>query len=176
MSRKRAAPSRLRAEKPHRLRALVGGLLGLLGRYPGRGVMVALAVLATSTISTNALLKQTARHPAPMFGAFPPPPLPPAAPAREAAPAAASAEDVADAAMIREVQAGLARAGFYDGPVDGVNGPRTVLAIEAFERAQHLPERGDPTPLVLARLRQASPGVPLPRPKAAPPPRAAAGL
>ena len=46
-----------------------------------------------------------------------------------------------DAVVIR-VQRGLARAGYYRGPIDGVIGPRTRYAILAYERNHGLPAEG----------------------------------
>lgn len=52
-----------------------------------------------------------------------------------------SSRDYNDAVVIR-VQQGLARAGYYRGPIDGVIGPRTQYAIRAYERNHGLPADG----------------------------------
>jgi hypothetical protein len=36
--------------------------------------------------------------------------------------------------IVLEVQRGLARAGYYHGPIDGIMGPQTRRAIRAYER------------------------------------------
>ena len=46
-----------------------------------------------------------------------------------------------DSVVIR-VQQGLARSGYYRGPIDGVIGPRTRYAILAYERNHGLPADG----------------------------------
>jgi hypothetical protein len=38
-----------------------------------------------------------------------------------------------------EVQRGLARAGYYRGPIDGIMGPQTRRAIRAYERDHNMP-------------------------------------
>src|SRR5258707_1062832 len=44
--------------------------------------------------------------------------------------------------MIRRAQEALADKGFYDGPTDGVSGPRTRAAIRDFQHSRHLAETG----------------------------------
>jgi peptidoglycan hydrolase-like protein with peptidoglycan-binding domain len=44
--------------------------------------------------------------------------------------------------MIRRAQEALTEKGFYDGPTDGVSGPRTRAAIRDFQRSRNLPETG----------------------------------
>jgi len=44
--------------------------------------------------------------------------------------------------MIRRAQEALAEKGFYDGPTDGVSGPRTRSAIRDFQHSRHLAETG----------------------------------
>ncbi|MGV6847556.1 MAG: lytic murein transglycosylase [Marinibacterium sp.] len=53
----------------------------------------------------------------------------------------------------QEVQRRLTAAGFDTGGDDGVIGPKSIAAIEAYERARGLPVTGRATPELLARLR-----------------------
>ena len=41
------------------------------------------------------------------------------------------------ASSVRETQMRLARAGYYQGPIDGVMGPRTRYAIRAYQRSHN---------------------------------------
>lgn len=45
-------------------------------------------------------------------------------------------------AMIRDLQRALLRAGFPPGPIDGVYGPRTRGALQAYQRSRFLPDDG----------------------------------
>lgn len=57
--------------------------------------------------------------------------------------------------LIADIQRELARRGFYDGPADGLTGPRTEAAIRAFEQAARLKVTGEPTDALLAQIRRA---------------------
>lgn len=58
---------------------------------------------------------------------------------RESARSSADASvKTAKALSVRQVQQALAKAGFYQGPVDGKIGPKTQEAIKAFQKAQGL--------------------------------------
>jgi hypothetical protein len=54
--------------------------------------------------------------------------------------------------LVARVQARLARAGYYAGPVDGVMGPRTRYAIRAYEYRHGLPVDGRIDGHLLARM------------------------
>ncbi len=71
-------------------------------------------------------------------------------------PAAAPRTPAPDAArdLVRDLQTALARAGHYQGTVDGLMGPRTERAIRAAEAALGLPETGRATERLLERLRR----------------------
>ncbi len=56
--------------------------------------------------------------------------------------------------LIADIQRELARRGFYDGPADGLSGPRTDAAIRAFEQAARLKVTGEPTDALLAQIRR----------------------
>ncbi|AFY37957.1 OpcA protein [[Leptolyngbya] sp. PCC 7376] len=53
-----------------------------------------------------------------------------------------------------ETQALLGKLGFYSGPVDGIASVRTVVAIQAAQKAYGFKETGKVTPEFLARLQQ----------------------
>lgn len=59
----------------------------------------------------------------------------------------------ADAALIMEIQRGLANIAYTDVSVDGVAGDQTRAAIRRFERHYRLPETGEPSETVLKKLR-----------------------
>lgn len=59
----------------------------------------------------------------------------------------------ADAALIMEIQRGLANIAYTDVSVDGVAGEQTRNAIRRFERHYRLPETGEPSEAVLKKLR-----------------------
>lgn len=52
-----------------------------------------------------------------------------------------------------ELQRRLTDAGYDTGGVDGRIGPRTLAAVQAFQKARGLPQDGYPNPALLARLR-----------------------
>ncbi|OYX15231.1 MAG: hypothetical protein B7Z15_01255 [Rhizobiales bacterium 32-66-8] len=57
--------------------------------------------------------------------------------------------------LVAELQRELARRGFYDGPADGVMGPKTEAAIRSFEQGARLKVTGEPTDALLAQVRRA---------------------
>jgi peptidoglycan hydrolase-like protein with peptidoglycan-binding domain len=114
-------------------------------------VAFTVGMLGAVAILVNALFLQSGPHPAPLFKA----PLPPVAAgeatnsvvvavprARPADPVPAKIETPAVARtpgeIMTEIQRELARRGFYDGPIDGVHGPKTDSAIRDFEQAAGL--------------------------------------
>lgn len=58
--------------------------------------------------------------------------------------------------LVREVQAELSGRGLYDGPVDGIFGPRTEAAIFDFEIGAGLKPTGKPNPALLSAMRGAT--------------------
>jgi hypothetical protein len=64
-----------------------------------------------------------------------------------------SPEPGPERAQIVELQKALSRHGFDPGPADGVFGPRTRAALNAFQRRERLPVTDRPSPEALARLR-----------------------
>jgi peptidoglycan hydrolase-like protein with peptidoglycan-binding domain len=72
--------------------------------------------------------------------------------ARPAPPAATTAPATVDRATTRAVQAQLRRAGLYHGPVDGVWGRNTRLALEDFQRQHGEAVTGEPSHDTLVAL------------------------
>jgi peptidoglycan hydrolase-like protein with peptidoglycan-binding domain len=70
-------------------------------------------------------------------------------PASEAA-APASAEA---SPLVRDVQKGLAARGLYDGPADGIIGPKTTSAILFFQETEGLPMDGEPSEALIGHLK-----------------------
>ncbi|WP_321505199.1 peptidoglycan-binding domain-containing protein [Breoghania sp.] len=98
-------------------------------------------LLTSCLIVANALSFQPGKHPAPLFSTR----------------AAAVAETVQPSRpqpseLVTDLQSSLKRIGFYSGPVDGLNGPRTEEAIRAYERASGLAVTGRPSHALRARL------------------------
>jgi peptidoglycan hydrolase-like protein with peptidoglycan-binding domain len=161
----------------------VGGglpMLRALGWSARDAVAVVMAALATVAILVNVLLMQKGSHPAPMFkGAAAPAkaavvaePIPPAVPRPRAAEATlASAAGLAPAAtkpapatgprtpgeIITDIQRELARRGYYDGPIDGLYGPRTDGAIRDFEQAASFKPSTEPSEALLQSILRAQP-------------------
>ncbi len=166
---------------------VAGAALRPVGRYVVTHPLDAMAVLALAAAATlilsNALLRQTARHPAPLFaerGAEPP-----AAPIAQrprtdttgtVAPAALRKPADAPAGrpkaeIVAEVQRELLRRGFYDGAVDGLTGPKTDAAIRDYEQAMGLKQTGEATEALVAQLKRSQIAKPSPdKPVAEKPP------
>jgi peptidoglycan hydrolase-like protein with peptidoglycan-binding domain len=102
-------------------------------------------------ILVNALFLQKGPHPAPLFktslmsvtpadATSSVPIAVPRARPPEAAPAKAEAPTLprTQAEIMSDIQRELARHGFYDGPIDGVHGPKTDGAMRDFEQAAGL--------------------------------------
>ena len=143
-----------------------GGLRGLLrralGRSPLDGVALFVAVVAVGAILLNALYRQPGPHPAPIFSVKPRPVAEPAEvvppmPRTRPAPMIAKPEAVARsrADITTDIQRELSRRGLYDGPVDGVTGPKTDAAIRDFETSAKLKASGEPTEDVLRAIQRA---------------------
>ena len=144
-----------------------GGILGLLRRVFGRnpadtfGIFVLL--VGAGMILVNALYRQPGPHPAPIFSIKPRPvasepasvivPVVPRVPANllTAKPETASRPR---ADVTSDIQRELSRRGLYDGPVDGVIGPKTDAAIRDFETAAKLKATGEPTEDILRSIQR----------------------
>jgi peptidoglycan hydrolase-like protein with peptidoglycan-binding domain len=181
-ARRRAAASRPEAE-PAADSAIARVVDRAFENPAMSGGLMVMAITAMAIMS-NALFLQAGRHPEPLFSTRPAPvaqhpakaptavPLPharelpqapvaqaptpaPAVPVPQATPAA-PAQQVADTgkALIADVQRELARLGVYTGAIDGLSGSRTRAAISSWQAAAGLKVTGEPTPSLLAALRQ----------------------
>ena len=59
----------------------------------------------------------------------------------------------ADPELVKEIQRRLADLGYQTGPADGLAGPRTRAAIEAYQKAKGLKTTGEPSAALLKRLK-----------------------
>lgn len=129
-----------------------------------------LLALAAGSILVNALHMQPGPHPSPIFSIKPRPVASIEAPAivvpaaaRAAPPSLlapkpdagtpAAARQRAD--IVSDIQRELTRRGLYDGPADGVLGPKTDAAIRDFETSTKLKATGEPTEDVLRAIQAA---------------------
>ena len=76
--------------------------------------------------------------------------------------------------LVAEIQRELARRGLYNGPADGLTGPRTTSAILFFEETVGMEQTGEPTSRVLSALKIDSATTVAAIPKALPKDRPAA--
>ena len=61
--------------------------------------------------------------------------------------------------LVQQVQKALAARGLYDGPADGLTGPRTVSAILFFQETEGLEQTGDVSQALLAKIKSLSSAV-----------------
>jgi peptidoglycan hydrolase-like protein with peptidoglycan-binding domain len=130
---------------------------GIIARYPHEFVGIVMAAVATAAIFVNALFLQRGPHPAPIFAPHPltkreaalPPHRPQALPTT-AAPPAASARN--QARLTADIQRELARRGYYDGPVDGLWGAKTLAAARDLLQATGLKLKPEPSEDLLHAL------------------------
>ena len=151
-----------------------------LGRNPLDAIGLFVLVIAAGGILINALYRQPGPHPAPIFSIKPRPVasseptggVVPAMPnARPDSLAAVKPEVAARsrADIITDIQRELSRRGLYDGPVDGVLGPKTDSAIRDFEASAKLKATGEPSEDVLRTIVRAPTKAEAVAPKAARP-------
>lgn len=126
-------------------------------------LVVMVAAAAITAIFINGLLLQPGPHPAPIFSVRPLPiatndttggivamlPRPRRAGVEGGGPALATRTRTE---IIADVQRELARRGFYDGPVDGIDGAKTNVAIRDFEQAAGLRPSVEPTEALLQAI------------------------
>jgi len=127
----------------------------VLGRNPRDAVALAAVALAVGAILVNALHLQPGPHPAPIFKirARPvaaPEPVnslaslrPPHAPPARGDGGAAIGRTRAD--VVADIQRELAKRSFYDGPADGMSGPKTDAALRDFIQAAGLRVPAEPS-------------------------------
>ena len=70
-----------------------------------------------------------------------------------AAGAVASAPASYDTVTVRDIQQGLTRLGYYQGPSDGNFGAPTEAAIRHYQQDNHLPVDGQPSANLLSQIR-----------------------
>jgi peptidoglycan hydrolase-like protein with peptidoglycan-binding domain len=143
-----------------------GGVRALLRRALGRNPLDAIAIvlllIAAGAILTNALYRQPGPHPAPIFSIKPRPvasepaggvvPAMPRARPEGLVTAKPEAAARSRADIITDIQRELSRRALYDGPVDGVLGPKTDSAIRDFETSAKLKATGEPSEDVLRAI------------------------
>ncbi len=103
-----------------------------------RAAVAGTTALVCVLVAANAFYGQAGVHPAPLFAT------------RSATAESRSAN--ASPETIQAVQLALLQGGFYDGPLDGRNGPKTRRAVEDFERGAGLAVTGEPSEALLSAL------------------------
>jgi peptidoglycan hydrolase-like protein with peptidoglycan-binding domain len=125
--------------------------------------VVIVAAAAITAIFINGLFLQPGPHPAPIFSVRPLPisssettggivaslPRPRRTGVEGGAPALATR---ARTEIIADMQRELGRRGFYDGPIDGIDGAKTIAAIRDFEQAASLRPSVEPTEALLQAI------------------------
>lgn len=123
-------------------RAVLALVARALLRWPAEIVGLTVVASVCVAIVVNALYLQPSPHPAPMSAAKARPKALPESTGTVStdalAPPPATAQKPTARArtqVITEIQRELARRRFYDGPIDGVYGPRTDAAVREFQQA-----------------------------------------
>jgi len=146
-----------------------GGVRALLrralGRRPLDAIGIFVLVIAAGAILINALYRQPGPHPAPIFSIKPRPvasepiggvvPVMPRARPEGLVTVKPAAGMRSRADIITDIQRELSPRGLYDGPVDGVLGPKTDSAIRDFEMSAKLKATGEPSEDVLRAIMRA---------------------
>jgi peptidoglycan hydrolase-like protein with peptidoglycan-binding domain len=133
-------------------------------RRPRDSMAGAVAGVGAIAILVNALFMQSGPHPAPIFANKPVPVTAPLmGPVVSLMPQGRVGEAKTDLTsnrprsdMIADIQRQLTRRGFYDGPADGVYGPKTDTAIRDFEQAAGLRPSAEPNDVLLATISKSS--------------------
>lgn len=153
MARKKKAAPRRKKKQTYEESAFRVRMPAIVRERPLDSFGLFLVASVATAISVNALMLQDARKPLRM-----------AAPSINSAPVQSSSNtsattpavapnNEATTMLVREVQAELTRRGLYDGPSDGIFGPKTEAAIFDFEMGAGLRLTGKPNPQLLAALR-----------------------
>ena len=170
---KRKSPDtgNMRGRKPQPKQSRAVRLLLASGAWIGRhpralGGLVAFGVIF-SFVAANALWYQPRRHPAPFLATRAAVDLKHIAAkddlAENVEPGVTvfrierqseqkPAEKPKPSDLVRRIQAALAARGLYDGPADGLTGPRTEAAILFFEQTEGMEETGTASQAILDRL------------------------
>jgi peptidoglycan hydrolase-like protein with peptidoglycan-binding domain len=142
---------------------MAGTVLRACMRRPLDSIGLVAIAAAAGTIVVNALYLQQGSHPAPIRSAnvrISAPAettgslvmMPRPRPAEPGAAKDAPAPQRSRAQIVNDVQRELVRRGFYDGPVDGIYGPKMDAAIREFEQAAGMRSTGDPTEALLGAI------------------------
>lgn len=167
--RKSPDPGNTRGRKPQPQRSRAMRMLMASGAWIGRhpralGGLVAFGVIF-SFVAANALWYQPRRHPAPFLATRAAVDQKRVAAADETASEPGvtvfrierqsdekPVEKPKPSELVRKIQEGLAARGLYDGPADGLTGPKTEAAILFFEQTEGMEETGNASPAILDRL------------------------
>lgn len=129
---------------------------------PKRSEILAFSgILVIGYVWYNALWLQSGKHPAPMFSSTREhvSTITPPIPALRGDDIAASINDKPDAErveLIRALQKNLRVLGYYNGDVDGLDGPMTRGAVAGYEAAQGMPKTGKASVRLLEHIRQSA--------------------
>ncbi len=163
MARKKAKPRRRKASA-HAESRFKFQMPALVRDNPVDSAGIFLAAAASVAVIVNALVLQNG---ALTLKAAAPAPRPATIAAVQTPQAAGTDSAEAPNMLVREVQAELTRRGLYDGPADGLFGPKTEAAILDFEIGAGLKPTGKPNPELLAAMRAGSAPVIVPSSKIA---------
>jgi peptidoglycan hydrolase-like protein with peptidoglycan-binding domain len=141
------------------------------GRNPRDAIALGVVALAVGAILVNALHLQPGPHPAPIFKIRPRPVAAPEAvnslaslrPPQVPGSRADLATGRTRADVIADIQRELAKRNFYDGPADGISGPKTDAAIRDFIQASGLKIAAEPSDELLHTLARSPVKAPSPR-------------
>ncbi|MGV3553162.1 peptidoglycan-binding domain-containing protein [Rhizobium sp.] len=155
----RSRSARARAPAPSRAKRMLMASGALIARHPRTlGGLVVFGVVF-SFIAANAMWYQPRRHPAPFMATRAAGDETRVATADEAIEPGVTvfriereADKPKPSELVRRIQLGLAARGLYNGPADGLTGPKTDAAILFFEQTEGMDETGEPSQAILARL------------------------
>lgn len=164
---KKKAPAR-KAPARRKPNALMAGA-AFIARYPRLISGVAIFSVVFSFVAANALWYQPQHHPSPFMATRGDATAPHAeAHAHAAEPgvttfriqreedlAAQQAQPPAPSPLVAEIQKALTGLNLYDGPADGVSGPKTVAAIQFYQETEGLEATGEPSQALLGRMKAA---------------------
>jgi peptidoglycan hydrolase-like protein with peptidoglycan-binding domain len=147
-------------------------------QHPRDTVALLVAGGAAVTIAVNALCLQTGPHPAPLFALRLVAPredaaaktLPRPRPAVEEGTQEAQGQPRTRVQLVADIQRALAKRALYDGPVDGIYGPRTDASVRDFAQAARVKVGNEPSEALLdaigashIRETRAAPAASIPR-------------
>jgi peptidoglycan hydrolase-like protein with peptidoglycan-binding domain len=128
-------------------------------KRPRDSIAGMVAGIGAIAILVNALFLQSGPHPAPIFANKPVPvtapligPVVSMMPQGQGAAKSDGATNRPRSETVAEIQRALTKHGFYDGPADGIYGPKTDAAIRDFEQAAGLRPSAEPNDVLLAAI------------------------